>query len=81
MQESQYILDCLSSGRYSVTLHAKQRMAQRGVSHTDIMSCGSNGVLVSQQEEKFKVVGNDLDGDELTLICVLEGNVLIITVF
>ena len=81
MDQHQYILDRLRDGDYRVTLHAKQRMAERNVSHGDIQACGKNGVASPQVDGKIKVMGSDLDGEELFLICVKENGVLIITVF
>jgi len=56
-------------------------MAERNVSHADIRTCGETGKAKLQSDGKIKVTGTDLDGDELTLICVEEDGVLIITVF
>ena len=81
MDSLQHVLTALNQGDYQVTLHARQRMAQRNVTHENIRSCGSNGKSTQEQDGKIRVEGNDCDGVELTLICVDENGVLIITVF
>lgn len=75
-----YILDSISSGEYQLTLHARQRMAQRNVTNADIKNCGATGV-VTVDGEKFKVVGKDIDDCELTVICAVDNGILIITIF
>ena len=75
------VLEALAQGHYQVTLHAGQRMSQRNVSHADIRCCGKNGKALRQGDGKIKVWGFDLDGEALSLICVEEGGVLIVTVF
>jgi len=75
------ILSALSLGDYRVTLHAKLRMSERNISHADIRNCGQSGLAMAQSDGKVKVVGRDIDGVQLTLICVIEDGVLLITVF
>ncbi len=81
MEQPQYVLDCLRDGDYRITLHAKQRMAERNVSYADIRSCSETGTITLGPDGKIKIVGSDIEGEELTLICAEEDSVLIITVF
>ncbi len=75
------ILRTLANGNYRVTLHAKQRMSERNITHADVRHCGLDAVAFRQSDGKFKVVGRDLDSERLTLICVFEDGVLIISAF
>ena len=81
MDQLQHVLDCLRHGDYRVTLHGKLRMAERNVSNGDIRSCGESGKTKLQPDGKIKVTGRDLDGEDLTLVCVEDCGVLSITVF
>lgn len=74
------ILNLLKAGKYLVTLHAKQRMASRKISHADIKNCGATGSVI-ESEGKIKVTGLDCDSEELSIICVYEDGIIIITVF
>ncbi len=69
------------SGRYVLTIHARLRMAERSVYDFDIRECGLNGKISVQTDGKFKIQGFDQDGDDLTLICIDNGDVLIVTLF
>ncbi len=73
-------LHSLKNGRYIVTLHAQRRMAERKISHADIRNCGKTGRALFF-EDKIKVFGRDCDGENTTIICVKEDDVLIITIF
>lgn len=81
MNDEARILKDLSSGDFNTTTHADERMAERNVADSDIRSCGRTGTAFLQSDGKYKVTGKDLDGDSLTLICVWNGDTLIITVF
>ena len=77
----QHVLAALAHGNYETTLHARRRMAERNVTHKDILQCGATGHASLEKDGKVRVDGFDCDGDDLTLVCVDEGGVLIITVF
>lgn len=81
MKEYKHILKALAEGDYRLTLHARKRMAERNATHADIRCCGKSGKVSMQGDDKIKVIGVDIDGYDLTLICVEENDVLIITVF
>jgi hypothetical protein len=56
-------------------------MSERNVFHHDIRCCGVNGTAKMQVDGRVKVTGYDLAGEELSLICVEDQGVLLITVF
>ena len=69
-------------GRYRVTLHARQRMAARMISDNDVIECGRTSYFLKQQiDGKYKVKGLDLDGEELTILCVWDGETILVTLF
>ena len=83
MAQSSYlieVLNLLSRGKYKVTLHAKQRMAERKITHADIKHCALTG-YAKLFEDKIKVTGLDCDSESMTLICVNGNGVILITVF
>jgi hypothetical protein len=82
MKDTTYLIRALAAGEFIVTLHGRQRMAQRSVSEFDIMECGRTAVEVKLQNDgKYKIFGFDLDGDELDVVCLFEDHLIIITVF
>jgi Domain of unknown function (DUF4258) len=80
MSES-LVLEDLASGNFRLTRHAIERMGQRTVTRADIRNVGGTGTVKPGDDGKLKVTGVDLDGDELTVVCVYESGTLIITVF
>lgn len=81
MDQLRYVLECLRWGNYRVTLHAQRRMVERNISRSDIRSCGETGKALSESDGKIKVTGIDRCHEILSLICVEENGILIITVF
>jgi hypothetical protein len=80
--DSNTIRSSLVSGQYRVTFHARQRMGERMISDTDINHCAFVASEIRiQGNGKFKVVGTDLDGEELIIICAWDGETIIITLF
>mgnify|MGYP001610868729 CR=1 FL=1 len=78
----QNILDDLKNGSFKITQHGYLRMSERGVIFQDIESVGTTCTNWKQQSDgKFKVVGKDTVGDELTVICAYNGETLVITLF
>jgi hypothetical protein len=70
------------AGRIVVTFHAERRMGERGVSPQDVRSALVNaGRCSALTEERWKVWGPDVSGDELTLVVILEDGVIVVTVF
>ncbi|MCC6555448.1 MAG: DUF4258 domain-containing protein [Polyangiaceae bacterium] len=71
-----------AAGRISFTTHARTRMVQRNVKPGDVRSALVAAVACKGQPDgTWKVAGPDMDGDALDLVVVLEGGVLIVTVF
>lgn len=58
-------------------------MGQRRVSYSDIRHCLINApACVWQPKDKtWRVEGEDLDGDELTVAVVIEDGVVVVTVY
>lgn len=76
------IVTYLAEGNFRLTRHAHERMSERGASKADLKECGRTCVrLTAQEDGKFRVDGFDLEGDELSVICVLVDQVLVITLF
>lgn len=76
------IRDLAAANLIRVTEHARKRMAQRSVRYRDLQHALSNARSCANDETaKWRVEGADLDGDDLTVIVVLAGDLLIITVF
>lgn len=81
MNDLHEILQRLSIGDYQTTLHARIRMSERNISDADVRCCGHNGLAILQTDGKIKIKGHDIDGEKLTIICVEEDDVLIITLY
>ncbi len=80
--DSEHVLWCLESGNYRLTAHAKQRALERGIEPADIRTLGQTGIVFLERgTKKFLIKGSDFSGDSLTVIAVLEFDVLIITIF
>jgi DNA-binding IclR family transcriptional regulator len=75
------VLEDLAAGNFRLTRHAIVRMGQRTVTRADICSVCHTGVAKLADGDKVEVTGFDLDGDELTVVCVCDEGTLIITVF
>ena len=77
------IKECLAKGKFTLTLHAAERMSERYVFEADIKSCGKTAKKIEFQPNNntWKVLGKDLDGDRLTVICTFKDGVLIVTVY
>lgn len=73
----------LARGEFKLSIHAVERMAQRLVFESDIKACGRTCKKIEYQESKksWKVIGKDLDGYKLTVICSVKDGVLIVTVY
>lgn len=62
--------------------HAQRRMRQRGAFIGDIEhACLSAERAVGQANGRWRLDGQDLDGDELTVIAAIEANVVVVTLF
>lgn len=68
--------------RIRVEAHARQRMRERGATFMDVEHALMHAERCALQENgRWRVEGRDLDGEEMTLIAVIEGGVVVITVF
>ena len=73
-----------AANRIDYTTHAIERMHERRVNRPDIVYALINAATCSaddEDEDKWKVTGPDLDGDNLKIVVVIEGGVLVVTVF
>ena len=77
------ILDALKKGLFVLSIHAAQRMAGRSITMADIRACAqtTRSFVLQAQTGTFRIEGEDLDGEPLTVICGLDRNVVIVTVF
>lgn len=70
--------------RVVITPHARKRMIERFATEQDVYKALRTATAAVRQEERgnWRVAGGvDLDGDDLTLICDLDNDVVVVTVF
>ena len=72
-----------SLGRFFITPHARERMAQRGVRAADVRYGLIHASRATWQAERatWKIGTKDLTGDELMLAVAIEASVIVVTVF
>jgi hypothetical protein len=71
-----------AAGRYAVSAHARKRMRERSVREGDLRNALVNaGACVEQADGTWKVSGEDLDGDELTVVVAIEDGLVVVTLF
>lgn len=76
------IKDYASLGRVYFEPHALQQMFRRGATKEDVFAAIETATTCLKQEnKKWKVCGQDIVGDELTIIVSLEGMAVIVTIF
>ena len=75
------ILRDLKQGNYHLSLHAIERMDERNITRGDILSCSNNLISIQLLNGKYRVRGFDTSGESITIICIWNGNTLIITLF
>ncbi len=62
--------------------HAWQRMGERGAQYEDVRhALGGARRCRAAGQGRWKVTGDDLDGDELTLVASIEAGVIVVTVY
>jgi hypothetical protein len=73
----------LAAGKFRFSFHATQRMRQRAVTKADIQACGRTARSCVYQAESgtYRIQGEDLDGEPITVICGLDDIVFIVTIF
>lgn len=71
-----------AAGRIMLTGHAVQRMRERRVTMGDIQHAiaAAKGCM-AQSNDRWRVVGPDLDDDELTVVVVIDDGVVVVTTF
>jgi hypothetical protein len=71
------------ANRITFTKHARERMAERGASLADVREAllTAKSCSAGDKPGKWIVPGADLDGDDLTVVCVIESGVVVITVY
>ncbi len=77
------VLDSLKAGRFFISVHAALRMRQRSVTKADIRSCGftAKSCTYWAKNKTWRIEGEDLDGESLTIICGIDTDVVIVTIF
>jgi hypothetical protein len=83
LEPHEHIVACLARGEFRLSLHALDRANERIVTEADIIQVGKTArhCVLQPERETWRVVGRDLDGMRLTVICALEEGVLVVTVF
>jgi hypothetical protein len=70
--------------RIVVTSHANRRLAERGVTPRDLRRAllTATAAVLQDGRDNWRVDGGvDIDGDDLMVICDLEADVIVVTVF
>ena len=70
-----------AAGRVRFTRHARERAAERAGGELQVIGALRNATACEPSEDKWKVSGPDLDGDDLTAVVVVEAGVVVVTVF
>lgn len=70
------------AGRVAYTRHGYDRLEERNVTEDDVLCALKKAADCTEQEdETWRVNGPDMEGDELTVIVVIESGLLVVTVF
>lgn len=82
-QTAEQIKASLSRGHFRISVHAAERMNKRSVTRSDIKNCGKTARRAIFQEGKgtWKLEGDDLDGVELTVICAVDEQLIVVTIY
>jgi hypothetical protein len=77
------IIKALMAGDFFLSLHAAGRMKQRSIAKADIQACGRTAKSCVYQPENgnYRVLGEDIDGETLTVVCTIDMIVIIVTIF
>ena len=71
-----------AANRIRILRHAWQRMGERGAQYEDVRhALASARWCKASDQGRWKVTGDDLDGDELTLVVSIEAGVIVVTVY
>jgi hypothetical protein len=79
--EAATVLDALKSGRFLLSIHAARRMRLRSVTKADIQACGrtAGSCIYQAGHGTYRIEGEDVDGQPLTVICGVDDVVVIVT--
>ncbi len=71
-----------AANRIRITRHAWQRMAERGAQYEDVRHAlaGARRCKAGDQG-RWKVFGEDSDGDELICVVTIESGAVVVTVY
>jgi hypothetical protein len=71
------------ANRIFLTTHAHVRMAERGARYADVQHALANAARVKNDgaPDKWKAFGEDLDGDELVCVVVIEDGLAVVTLY
>lgn len=78
------IIEAGKTGRFSMTIHARVEAVEANATRFDIQNAlrSARRALHQPEKDRWRVEGGtDLDGDELVLVVVFEGALVVITVF
>lgn len=70
--------------RIVITSHARRRREERGATEADVRNALLTATAAFRQADRdnWRVEGGvDIDGDDLTLICDIEADVIVVTLF
>ncbi len=70
-----------AAGRVELTLHARQRMRERGARREDVLRAIAVATSARASDDRWRLDGADTDGDALSVVCVLADGVVVVTVF
>lgn len=71
-----------SANRIRIAGHAWERMGERGARYEDVRHALSGARKCKAADlGRWKVSGDDLDGDELILVVAIESGVVVVTVY
>ena len=81
--EAAVIIEALRTGSFFLSVHAARRMRHRSVSKADIQNCGRTvrSSLNQAKKSTWRIVGQDLDGEILTVICGMDNGVVVVTIY
>jgi len=76
--------ECAAAGLVRFTLHARERMDERGALPRDVVNaiCTAKRAGQGNQEGRWVLRGGvDEEGEDLAVVVAFEGDVLVITLF
>jgi hypothetical protein len=77
------IINALQSGEFLLSLHAARRMRQRSITKADIQACGqtAKSYIYQPHKDTYRILGEDIDGESLTVVCAVDRFIVIVTLF